>query len=218
MQKCEVCGASWDAKQILDICPFCGADLREKLTADTIEDAFRLILERHGQDVFHSSVLLGLLGDYAPSLIKERKLVKVAVESGAYKAICESPAHNRTHIVNKYVSLLTETYFIDEKWAKKALMWCLDIFDPKAVTKGSKVVKKEAEKGKKDCGVNTFEKAVTLSDSKDFDTASTTITFEDISSLYKETIRKEVEAQGKFKELGISNFPAWLVADVYHRP
>lgn len=27
----------------------------------------------------------------------------------------------------------------------------------------------------------------------------------------------ELHKQGKFKELGLSNFPAWLVADVYHR-
>ena len=27
----------------------------------------------------------------------------------------------------------------------------------------------------------------------------------------------ELHMQGKFKELGISNFPAWLVADVYHK-
>ncbi|MDI9461656.1 MAG: aldo/keto reductase family protein [Saccharofermentanales bacterium] len=27
----------------------------------------------------------------------------------------------------------------------------------------------------------------------------------------------DLHAEGKFKELGLSNFPAWLVADVYHR-
>lgn len=112
MQKCKDCGASWDVKRVLDICPFCGADLREKTTADSIEAAFKLILERHGQDVFQSGVLLGLLGDYAPSLIKERNLVKVAIEAGAYKAICLAPDVEKKHVLNKYVSVLTEKYFM----------------------------------------------------------------------------------------------------------
>lgn len=125
MQRCKECGASWNVKHILDICPFCGADLREKVSADSIESALKIIIERHGQDVFQSSILLGLLGDYAPSLIKERKLVKVAVESGAYRAICTASATEREHVFNKYVSLLTDSYFIDETWAKKVLMWCV---------------------------------------------------------------------------------------------
>jgi|GEM_PF-6554578 hypothetical protein len=58
MQKCKECGASWDIKFVLDVCPFCGANLREKATADSIEAAFQLILERHGQDVFKSKSFL----------------------------------------------------------------------------------------------------------------------------------------------------------------
>ena len=125
MQKCKECSASWDVKRMLDVCPFCGANLIEKTTADSIEAAFQLILERHGQDVFKSNVLLGLLGDYAPLLTKERKLVKVAVESGAYKALCTASVAEREHVLNKYVALLTDSYFIDETWARKALMWCV---------------------------------------------------------------------------------------------
>ena len=30
------------------------------------------------------------------------------------------------HVINKYLSLLTDAYFIDEMWARKALMWCLN--------------------------------------------------------------------------------------------
>jgi len=126
MQKCKECGASWEIKRILEVCPFCGANLKEKSTADSIETAFKIILERHGQDVFQSGVLLGLLGDYAPSLVKERKLVKVAVESGAYWAICAASVAEREHVLNKYASLLTDSYFIDEMWARKALMWFIN--------------------------------------------------------------------------------------------
>ena len=61
MKKCKACGSSWDTKLIIDRCPFCGAELREKIGADSIESAFKLILERHGQNVFYSNILLGLL-------------------------------------------------------------------------------------------------------------------------------------------------------------
>ena len=129
MQKCEKCNASWNIYRKLDVCPFCGADLRERVTADSIEAAFRLILNRHGKNVFHSSALLGLIGDYAPSLVKERRLVKVAIESGAYKAICAAPITERKHVFNRYVSFLTDSYYIDEIWAKKVLMWYTNILD-----------------------------------------------------------------------------------------
>ena len=103
--------------------------LGEKRNVDSIESAFRLILERHGKNVFYNSTFLGLLGDYAPSLIKERKLVKVALESGAYKAICTASVDERENELNKYATLLTESYYIDEMWARKALMWCVDALD-----------------------------------------------------------------------------------------
>lgn len=130
MQICKECGASWDVKRIIDVCPFCGADLREKATADSIEDAFTMILERHGQGAFQSEVLLGLLSDYAPTLTRERKLVKIAVESGAYRAICEAPNSEKEHILNKYVSILSDSYFINETWAKKVLLWCMQTIMP----------------------------------------------------------------------------------------
>ena len=61
MNTCKTCGSSWDTKQTIDRCPFCGADLREKITVDSIESVFKLILERHGQNVFYSNIHLGLL-------------------------------------------------------------------------------------------------------------------------------------------------------------
>lgn len=55
-------------------------DLQEKANT-SINDAFSLLIERHGRSVFkEGNRLLGLLGDYAPNLVRERKLVKIAVE------------------------------------------------------------------------------------------------------------------------------------------
>ena len=163
MKTCKACGSSWDTKLIIDRCPFCGADLREKITADSIEAVFKLILERHGQNVFYSNTLLGLLGDYAPSLSKERNLVKIAIESGAYRAICTASVEEREHELNKYVSLLTESYFIDEMWARKALVWCVDVLDIESSISGGSATgngRTTTEAGGSATGTNTTKNTV----------------------------------------------------------
>lgn len=127
MQNCIKCGASWNSDKKYEKCPFCGAGLVIKKTADSIDDAFSLIVEKYGREVFLSgNRLIGLMGDYAPSLVNERKLIKAAIEVGAYKAIYEAPEKERPQILNKYVSLLTNNYYISEEWARRALMWCAD--------------------------------------------------------------------------------------------
>lgn len=52
MQTCNKCGASWNTERILDVCPFCGVDLNEKKKITSIEDAFALIVEKHGKAPF----------------------------------------------------------------------------------------------------------------------------------------------------------------------
>lgn len=126
MQSCRNCNSTWNSDVIVDSCPFCGKKLNEEIVASTIEEAFEIIFQKHGQGVFGENRLIGLLSDYAPSLGREKKLVKIAVESGAYKAICSASTSERKHTVEKYISILSETYFIDENWAKKALLWCLN--------------------------------------------------------------------------------------------
>ena len=134
MQKCQKCGASWDVKAVFEICPFCGTSLNDKFNLDSIESVLKIILERHGKETLYSSALLGFLGDYAPSLQKERKLIKVALESGAYKAICLASDRELQNIFNRYISVLTDSYFIDETWARKVLAWCIHSLDNKDTT------------------------------------------------------------------------------------
>lgn len=147
MQKCSYCQASWNLNKSAEICPFCGADLREKSPAESIEDIFLIIFQRHGIEAFRSGTILGYLGDYAPKLVKERKLVRVAVESGAYKAICEAEESERKQTFNKYVSVLTDSYFLDERWANKALLWCLSVVSPSLLPGAHPVIAVEHETG-----------------------------------------------------------------------
>lgn len=136
MQECKECGSSWNVLRKVEVCPFCGADLREKKLVTTIEEAFQMIVERHGIEVFSEyKKLLGLLSDYAPSLVKERKLIKVAVEAGAYKALYEAVLISdleTKRTVKKYEALLHDNYFIDVVWARDVLRWCVEALSSNA--------------------------------------------------------------------------------------
>lgn len=168
MQECIKCGATWNFKKIIESCPFCGADLREKRKAESIEDAFVIILKRHGIDAFRSGSVLGLLGDYAPTLVRERKLVRIAVESGAYQALCEAKESEREHILNKYISVLTESFFIDERWAKQVLLWCLSVLSPSLHSSDPSMI--EADHIVKD-DINYVDNSKVLASSKKADTS-----------------------------------------------
>ena len=126
MQNCVICGASWSSDKSASVCPFCGADLNSSRTADSIERAFAMIMKDQGKEVFlDGNRLIGLIGDYAPSLTHERKLIKLAIEIGAYEAIYKAPISERKEVLNRYKWYLINNYYINEEWARKVLMWCI---------------------------------------------------------------------------------------------
>lgn len=143
MQTCNKCGASWNTERILNVCPFCGVDLNEKKKITSIEDAFAVIVERHGKVPFKGSAILGMLGDYAPSLTQERRLVRIAVEAGAYNAIYEAADSEKCAVVERYAVVLSENYFIDKNWARKVLMWCLYALAPEKCTQALSIEKEQ---------------------------------------------------------------------------
>lgn len=132
MQSCNHCGASWKLNTIVNRCPFCDAILNEeKNPIGSINDAFSTIIKYHGAEVFlQGNRFLGLLGDYAPFLSQERKLVRIAVDSGAYKALYESEDSKREATYNRYVKILTDSFFLDEYWARIVLLWCYNAISP----------------------------------------------------------------------------------------
>lgn len=131
MQECNGCGAKWEIDRLYDVCPFCGASLSdERLKVNSIEDALRMVFEKHGIDVLSNSNLVAVLSDYAPSFTREQKLVRIAVESGAYKALCTASDEEKLSIMNKYVAILSDSYFIDEAWARTVMEWCIKVISP----------------------------------------------------------------------------------------
>ena len=140
MQKCDECGATWTIERKLNKCPFCNADLKSTESINTVEDAFAVIIEKHGESVFQSEILLSLFADYAPSLVREKRIIKIAVESGAYRDICEAPAAERMNVINKYVSILKDSFFIEETWARKVLIWCMDALSQESSDKAHMLI------------------------------------------------------------------------------
>jgi hypothetical protein len=124
MQRCERCGASWENNIVLNNCPFCNAKICDNKDITTVEEAFEVIIQNHGKEVFMENViLLGLLSDYAPKVSDERRLVKFAIESGAYKAILQSKDEDINVVICKYASIMQRKYYIEYEWAEKSLMW-----------------------------------------------------------------------------------------------
>lgn len=143
MQTCNKCGASWNIERILDVCPFCGVDLNKKKKITSIEDAFAVIIERHGKEPFKGTAILGMLGDYAPGLTQERRLVRIAVEAGAYNAIYEAADSEKCAVMERYAVVLSENYFIDKSWARKVLIWCLYALAPEKCMQAPSIEKEQ---------------------------------------------------------------------------
>lgn len=112
-------------------CSYCEDNNPKGQKVESIMDVFRIIYETRGIDALKSKYIVGLISDYAPSMTRERNLVSIAVQSGAYRAICEATEIDRVHVLNRYVSILSEYYSIDETWAKEVLSWCLYAISPR---------------------------------------------------------------------------------------
>ena len=193
MQSCKKCGATWSSTNHVDSCPFCGTSLRTPTTIDSVVEAFSLIIEEHGQSVFlNGNRFLGLLSDYAPKLTNERKLVRIAVEAGAYKALYEASESEKEQTAIRYISILTDSYFVDRKWAETVIMWCLSVIAPKLAEKSNETVGSIEN----DTSESTTKKKefpeYKLGEIKTFET-----TIKGLPEAHVETILKKAEAEAK---------------------
>ena len=199
MQSCKKCGATWSSNRQADICPFCGTNLTPK-TVNSVEEAFSLIIKEHGQSVLlNGNRFLGLLSDYAPKLTNERKLVKIAVEAGAYKALYEASESEREQTAIKYISILTDSFFVDRNWAKTVMMWCMSVIAPKSIEKSTEQIIPMKHNKK---GILTEDTANerTISGHALNAPNTTAAKCEELPTVYYETILKESEAEIKIKD------------------
>ena len=127
-QKCSSCYSEWNAIKMVTECPFCG-NAFEMQTSNfkTVEDTFRYIICTHGFEIIkQKSAFVSLLADYAPTLEKERRVVKMALESGVYldlMSVSKTDEKEQSAAQAKAISKLNKEYLLDQAWAKQAVMW-----------------------------------------------------------------------------------------------
>ena len=127
-QKCSACHSEWNAIKMVIECPFCG-NAFEMQTSNfkSVEDTFRYIICTHGFEVIkQKSTFVSLLADYAPTLEKERRVVKMALESGVYlelMSVSKTDEQEQAAAQAKAINKLNKDYLLDQVWAKQAVLW-----------------------------------------------------------------------------------------------
>lgn len=127
-QKCSKCNSEWNAIKIVPNCPFCGNPFEmKKSDFKDVNDAFAYIFSTHGIDVIkQKGVFVSLLADYAPTLEKERRIVRIALDAGIYGELLlvsktDMSAQNAARA--KAVSKLNNEYMLDHSWAEQVVSW-----------------------------------------------------------------------------------------------
>ncbi len=127
-QKCSVCQSEWNGTKILLNCPFCGKEFEiKKGNFSSVEEAFRYITLIHGSQVLRDhGTFLSLFADYAPTLEKERRVLRIVMDAGIYEKLLlihEEDAGAREIARVKAVSTLHEDYLLDRSWAEQGINW-----------------------------------------------------------------------------------------------
>lgn len=129
-QKCSICESEWNSSVKSTNCPFCGNVLFDESKKFTeISEVFTFIIDFYGVDIIKDKrTFVSLLGDYAPSLENERKLVKIALESGVYKTIIDAndkDESEREICVDRMIAKLQDQFFLSPEWSQKVVSWLI---------------------------------------------------------------------------------------------
>ena len=127
---CFHCGKNWDPRQGNEACPFCGAAFQEpNPSVENATEALRVIAARHGLSALRESRLTGLMGDYAPDMIRDQNLVRFGMESGAFERLFrvrDSSEEEHSRAAEAGIRNLREYYCMEEQWARAVLTWYWD--------------------------------------------------------------------------------------------
>ena len=131
MIECKHCLSRWESKFKVDICPFCKAKLivEDPSKMTTVSQVIAYLIQQNGQDFVGGGAFVGHLSDIAPQFAKETRLIRIAVESGAYSALLK--AKNRAYTIGVEKQKLCQNYFMGEQWAAQVLQWLVDALENK---------------------------------------------------------------------------------------
>lgn len=123
--KCKYCGSAWQSKVEVKICPFCGKSLAEPDSFEDIELALAFIMDTYGEQVSKNpNCIVAFLGDLAPKLTNERRLLKMCADAGIIVELLSITGQvERNLAARRAVAVLRGTYFLDAKWAETAVGW-----------------------------------------------------------------------------------------------
>lgn len=126
--KCDKCQSEWNGIKMLEICPFCDTKVVIQNSNFTkIDEALSFIFSAHGINVVNeNNRLVALLSDYAPTLERERKLVRLALSLGVYSdlmTVNKDDKASQELAVNKAVSKMHNDAFMDPIIAKEIIGW-----------------------------------------------------------------------------------------------
>lgn len=127
-QNCKKCGSEWNSSVVSSACPFCGAALIDGYKKFTdIEDAFTYIFDEYGFDIVKEKRrFIALLSDYAPTMEKERRLIKMAVDADVYRTLLDlnsTDEDERSFCIEKMVAKLQQQNFLSADWSRKVVAW-----------------------------------------------------------------------------------------------
>lgn len=127
-QNCKKCGSEWNSSVVSTVCPFCGAALIDDSKKFTdIADVFAFIFNEYGFDIIKEKrKFISLLGDYAPTMENERRLVKIAIDADVYKTLLElnsTDEDERNVCIEKMVAKLQQQSFLSAEWSQKVVSW-----------------------------------------------------------------------------------------------
>lgn len=128
--KCENCQSEWNGVKKLEVCPFCNTKVAIQNSNFTkIEEALSYIFSAYGIDVVNeNNRLVALLSDYAPTLERERKLIRVAQRLGIYSdliTVNKDGKSSQEFAINKAVSKLHNDAFMDIDIAREVVGWII---------------------------------------------------------------------------------------------
>lgn len=129
-QICKKCGSEWNSSFKSTNCPFCGNMLVDESKKFTdISEVFTFIIDFYGVGIIKDKrAFVSLLGDYAPNLENERKLIKIALESGVYKTILDANDKDESErgiCVDRMIAKLQDQYFLSPEWSQKVVSWLI---------------------------------------------------------------------------------------------
>ena len=104
---CPSCKSTWESKQQLEKCPFCGASLKQSSgEIHTVTDAIRQVMAERGPEVLKTpKVIRSLVMDYVHDYTREKRLLSIAIDSDAFELIqkiyAEKNQDQRTVLIKK---------------------------------------------------------------------------------------------------------------------